>query len=96
MSNIHNKRERLAELGLARFGKDVFVVGVPYKAIITDEEEDDETGYRRELLASFSFLYSEVIKTGDSVVYEAENYVVGRRQRVNSLDQYYTVELKRA
>lgn len=96
MANIHDRRNKLATLGLARLGKDIFVVGVPYKAIISDDDYEDETGERRELLASFDFSLAKIIKRGDSVVYEGEMFTIGKQQRENSLDQFYTVELKRA
>jgi len=96
MANIHNSRARLANLALSRLGKQLFVVGVEYLAIIADDEFEDETGLRRELTASFSYEASERIKAGDSVFYDGLTYVIGKNQRTNTVDPFYTVELKHA
>ena len=96
MSNIHNRKSKMAEIALARLGKTISVVGVEMIAVIGDDEYEDETGLRRELTASFHFNVVGNIAAGDAVYYEGKNYKVGRLPRLNTLDQLYTVELKNA
>lgn len=96
MANIHACRDRLAQRALASLGKPVFVNGIEYMAIIADDEYKDETGLRRELAASFDYKLRCIINTGDSVIVDAKAFKVGKLPRENTLDQFYTVELKNA
>ena len=96
MANIHNHNQRLAKIGLTRLGKALFVNGIERTAIIGDDEFDDDTGMRRELTASFDNSLKAEINPKDCVVYDGKEYVIGREQETNTLDFYYTVELKHA
>ena len=96
MANIHACRDRLAQRALSRLGKALFVKGIEYMAIIVDDEYEDETGKKRELTASFDYQHANIIKVDDPVVLDGVLYKVSQKQRENTVDQFHTVELKRA
>ena len=81
---------------IEHLGNTVFVDGVKLKCTIEDEQFEDESGYRREVLLSFNKNAAPLLKKGASVVCRGQNFVIGRIPREDFDDPFYTVELKRA
>ena len=81
---------------IEHLGRTVFVNGIPLKCTIDDEQFEDESGYRREVLFSFNKSDAPLLSKGASVVYKDNTFVIGRLPREDFDDPFYTVELKRA
>lgn len=96
MPNVNNARDRLARNALARLGKSIFVRGLEYTAIISDEEYEDEAGIKRELTASFDYKQGIEFSIGDPVFFDGKAFTIAKLPRENIIDQFYTVDLKRA
>lgn len=77
-------------------GRTVFVNGIELKCHFNDDEYEDDSGYRRELLLSFLKTDADLVKPGASVVIKGESFTIGRQALDSFDDPFHTVELKRA
>ena len=88
-------KKRLARRVVSRLGVSVWVNGIELQAVIEDEEVDEETGYMRAMTASFEKEHEPFILKYDSMLIGDEEFKINRKQQQNSIDNLFTVELKR-
>lgn len=68
MTHISKVQERLNRLSLSRFGEEVFINGIPIKAIFTDDDFSSDEGRFRNTTLTIKKADIKFFKEGDEVV----------------------------
>lgn len=89
-------QKRMADRALARFGLDVFVNGVQFRASLVDEEFTDETGPVKELSLGFVPEQAVTLRAGDLVIINSNEYRIKRVPEEQTDDILLRVDLARA
>ena len=85
----------MASLLVRRTGHEVFINGIKLIAHIDDEEFQDESGSRREILFTFQRSDAKYFKEKDIAIVNNEAFKIQNIQRPNAIDPFLEVSLTR-
>lgn len=94
MSNISKVQGRMRDVALARFGEEIFINGVPIKAIFADETYEEEQGKFSVTTLSIKKEDSKYFEKGNSVVVRGKSFVITYIPDIE--EPLIELELKRA
>lgn len=83
MANISKVKGRMRDVALARFGEEIFINGIPVKAIFADELYEEEQGTFRKTTLSIKKEDTKLFKEGDNIVVRDRNFVITYIPNIN-------------